>query len=201
MNPRKEIREAAHALIYEGVNGQRPTTAGRNVYATRMAPIWPEHTPAVAVYTRAEEIAQFRDWQLPVKRTLTLAFEVYAAGEDADDQIDAITHEIEERITTDDTLGQRVESVAPASLETGIANDAGSRSEEPIIIAVQTMQVAYWTKPQEADTGVIPKHILINACGPFGIEEEYEEGHPAYVLAPGQGFDPTDPVGRLTQEG
>ena len=103
-HPRTQIRDAAKTLLAGN------TTAGVRVYDSRTAPMWngPQGLaaimPFILVYTRDERSEIFNEAPREYKRTVRLAIEIGACGDDADDQIDAIARQVEKLLLESETL-------------------------------------------------------------------------------------------------
>lgn len=171
MTPRrKQIRYA----FRDRLRGQTP--AGDQVYATRMITADPERHPAIiGVYTFNEEVDPQRGYE-PAgtnRRLLTLVVEIVAGGGDADDRIDDLVDQVEERIASDPQLMSAggvsepfVESVELQDFEVGRAEET-----DRLLIARQSWLVTYYTV-EESQEGETPSGLYVNEGEPYGREGE-----------------------------
>lgn len=90
---RKLIREEIVAALKNGLT----LVASGSIYESRVEPIFDHSTlPAIAVYTREETAQSLNDHHKLYSRQLSLAVEILVrANENTDDDIDAISEEIE----------------------------------------------------------------------------------------------------------
>ncbi len=116
-NNRKQIREKIAALL---VN---ETIAGARVFETRTTPIWEADLPAITVYTESESCAVF-DYPRRYRRNLTLAVEVFAeANDNLDDTLDTLSAQVEDLLTTDESLGGLVNDTQITGTEVNLVAD------------------------------------------------------------------------------
>ena len=117
---------------------------GRNVYASRIYPLDESKLPGVCVYTENEEIDEEEGKVSKIQyRSVDLVFEGHdklTAG--LDDQLDAISAEIETAIFSDRTMGGL--SFAVDLIETEIEVDA--ETEELIGVIKLIFKVLYLTQ-------------------------------------------------------
>ena len=167
-HPRAIIRDAVRGRIADPVNGAPPTDAGARVFASRTVPLWPAGMPAVVIYTRQERIDPDgpRGDEMPLRRLLTVAAEIYAAGETGDEDVDRIASQIEARIVEGDTLDGLVESTHLQETTIELTGDG----ETPVVLAEMSWQIAYYTVPALPPEGVLPEHVYLNIFPPFGAD-------------------------------
>lgn len=97
---RKTIRKAVAAVL----NGN--TSAGANVFASRVRPVSSASLPAILVYANDEEVEVFNASPREYKRTLTLGIEIAARADDGlDDALDDIAQQVERIISENQTAG------------------------------------------------------------------------------------------------
>lgn len=142
---RKQIR-AAVAQLLQGISG-----VGSRVFESRSRQVWPEELPAILVYTRTETAEIFNESPREYKRTLQLAVEVIAKGdENVDDTLDDLCQEIEHRIFQDDTLDNLVSDTILSDTEIDFVPDG----EQPVGAARITFNVEYFTLAPEEQEGL-----------------------------------------------
>lgn len=105
---RRAIREAVRGHLLNATN------AGANVYSNLSTRHWREDLPQIAIYTRSEEIEIFSESPREYKRTIELAVEIIAQGnelpnesdgETCENQLDAIAEQVEDILEANETLG------------------------------------------------------------------------------------------------
>lgn len=170
MHPRQTIRHALRQRL-RGADGAHPTAAGRKVYASRAVPVMASHLPALLIYTTSDRRdTRFSDAQDGVIRhILTVAVEVAAAGEDADDQVDSLCAEVEAVLATDANLGGAVESLTWQQTEIDLAGDG----DAPVVAARMEWEAVYYTVPAEEDAGTPPPSGVYASWAPdIGLPHE-----------------------------
>lgn len=181
MTKRSAVRkEIARRLAQPDSEGSFPTLVGDSVFVSRPYPAALRNLPVIFIYSARFE----RDGQeqppgsLPKvqawREVMTLQIEIAGAGDDADDQVDAIEDQIGAIFAADETLGGEVESVEWQDTTT----EPFGRGDRQALAAGVTYRVTYWREVSEPE-GVLPKTIYLNRCPPFGPEavEDYEPIH------------------------
>jgi hypothetical protein len=153
---RQQIRTAAKTALI-GATGISPsityaTDAGTRVYATRVIPFRRIESPALAVYTNSETVADNQTAPRELERTVNLVVEIMyrqdGQADNVDDALDALCLQIEKAMHADPTLG-------------GIASDCVLRECEPEFFeegdaVIGSMKLTYSTRyytyaPEAAD--------------------------------------------------
>lgn len=140
---RKQIRAAFKQLL-TGISG-----VNSNVFASRSRQVWPEELPAILVYTRTETAEIYIDAPREYKRTLQLAVEIIAKGdENVDEALDNLCQEVERRVFQDETLNDLVSDTILSDTEIDFVPDG----EQPVGAARITFNVEYFSlAPEEKD--------------------------------------------------
>ena len=187
MHPRTEIRHAVAALLSANSGTNKapiyPTSAGRNIYVTRTAPLSPRNMPAITIHTGREvrdSDANFNQTgdEHVTRRILFINIEAAVSGQNANDDVDTLCGEVEDSINASPNLGGKVESITWQRTALEPAGDG----QAIILVALMEFQVAYYTTVQ-IEPGVIPTQILVNVGGPFGPDyiKDYEEIDKAFL--------------------
>jgi hypothetical protein len=153
---RQQIRERVVEVLKGG-----HSAAGENVYAHRVHPIPSEKVPgsraplpAIGVLTTDEQssLAAY-DPDLSGKRynrTIEISLDLYAIGDDSDDQVDALAVDVERLMEVDDTLGGFVRNLVLTA-----SRDVYSGEGERIAGRKRlTYQATYKTKAGVAETAL-----------------------------------------------
>lgn len=139
MHPRKKIRDAFKAAL------DQKTSAGRNVFASRLAPITLDTLPALMVYVRDETIAPDdypASGEGSVKRRLEITVECVVKGKKTvDDDLDALCEEVEAVFEFFPIPG--FGAAEPRLIETEL--DVSDAFQEPVGSASLTFEVEYRT--------------------------------------------------------
>ena len=171
MTPRRtQIRQAFRDRLVD------QTPAGDQVYATRMITADPERHPAIiGIYTFSDEIDPDHGYE-PAgmnRRFLTVMVEIVAGGSGADDRIDEVADQVEERLASDPQLKAAgsvsepfVERMHLQDLEIGRAEES-----DRLLIARQSWRVVYYTVPNVTDEDT-PSGVYVNQDPPYGREGE-----------------------------
>jgi hypothetical protein len=180
MHPRTAIRKAIRAVLATPetpVDGEGqalapvyPTPAGANVFDTRTAPITPRVMPAALVYVQADRIdgdAPYQQPGGPLRRILTVAVEAAAAGEDADDDVDALCERIEAALDASMNLGGLCETI---QLQGTTLEPVGDGAQF-FMVALMEFEVVYWTAAEDED-GVVPTKVYGSWAPDIGTPNE-----------------------------
>lgn len=110
---RKQIRDFIVAVL----KGQ--TAAGQEIYAHRLRTLDASRLPAIGVATTDERSDIYRHDDdgcgKGYRRTLNITVDLYATGDRADDQADALAEQVEALMERDETFGGRVRDMALVS--------------------------------------------------------------------------------------
>jgi len=155
--------QSVYLTYYVGA-ASYPTDCGARVFPTRVEPLLTKTLPAIAVYT-VEEPVDLKDsssWNDPdnpgiLKRKLSVAVEIVAAGERSDDSLDALALQVEAVMDADPTLGETVEYLILSSTEIAYF-DKGDRL---IGSGLLIYEVTYRTKSitETPTLGVVPTTV------------------------------------------
>lgn len=141
---RTQIRNAVTALL------KGNTTAGNNVFESRVYAIDEPKLPALLIYTKMETVGeQSMSRPRTQHRELMVVVEIYVkARGNVDEDTDMLALEIEQLIAADPSLGGLVKDTALDTSETQFSDDG----ERPIAVAILTFSVLYTVKEHEPQT-------------------------------------------------
>lgn len=124
MHLRSQIRDFVVALL-----GGLPTTGAR-VYASRVHRAPNHELPCLLVYTLSEtsQPNSICDGEVYLSRSLDLAIEALAQGDDVDDTLDTIAAEVEARIGGDITFGALVREAYLTESRISLSGEAEKRT-------------------------------------------------------------------------
>ena len=128
------------------------TTAGSNVFRSRIFPLEETNLPALCIYTKSET-SEYDTIGLPrsVNRVLDVAVEAYVKGvSNYDNTLDTIAVEVEEAIAADVTLGGLAKDAQITAFEADFAGDG----EQPVAVGRFTVTVEYRTVENDVETAV-----------------------------------------------
>ena len=128
------------------------TTTGSNVFQTRFYALGEAKLPAICIYTKTEDTS-YSTLRSPrtQMRTLSVSVEAYVKGTaNLDDTLDTISVEIEDALTADLTRGGYAKDTRITSLQT----EFSAEGEQPIGVAVFTVEVLYATLENDVETAV-----------------------------------------------
>lgn len=143
---REQIRDAVVSALTD------LATTGRNVFRSRIYPMEQAKLPGLAIYTKSDS-SEYVTLTLPrtLDRTLVVTVEAYvSANADFDETIDDISAEIESAMYTNRTLG----GLARDSQILGVEVDFSGDGENPVAIAVFTIEIQYVTVEGSPTTAV-----------------------------------------------
>jgi len=126
------------------------TTAGSNVFRSRIFPLEETNLPALCIYTKSET-SEYDTIGLPrsVNRVLDVAVEAYVKGvSNYDNTLDTIAVEVEEAIAADVTLGGLAKDAQITAFEADFAGDG----EQPVAVGRFTVTVEYRTVENDVET-------------------------------------------------
>ncbi|OFZ54974.1 MAG: hypothetical protein A2428_03110 [Bdellovibrionales bacterium RIFOXYC1_FULL_54_43] len=132
---RTKIREAVVDLL------KGATSAGMNVFPSRIGPLWNMPLPLILIYLRDETVSPISSLPKPRERKPQLAIEVRAnaADETAEATLDSIAAEIEQIMDANPRLRGTVQSSGFQSTEM----DLSAIGDKPIAAARLTYGVTY----------------------------------------------------------
>lgn len=143
---REQIRDAVVTALTD------LTTTERNVFRSRIYPMEQAKLPGLAIYTKSDS-SEYVTLTPPrtLDRTLVVTVEAYvSANADFDETIDDISAEIETAMYTNRTLG----GLARDSQILGVEVDFSGDGENPVAIAVFTIEIQYVTVEGSPTTAV-----------------------------------------------
>lgn len=143
---REQIRDAIVAALTD------LETTERNVFRSRIYPMEQAKLPGLAIYTKAES-SEYATLTPPrsINRTLAVTVEAYvSANSDFDETIDDISSEIEVAMYNNRTLGGLVRDSQIVGVEVDFSGDG----ENPVAIAIFTIEVMYTTAEGSPNTAV-----------------------------------------------
>lgn len=167
MHPRSQIRSAVRECLAAAL----PELAAR-IHVHRAIPLAKTRLPAILVYAREERIDEaYAADPGARRRILTLAIDVVAAGDGAEETADALASRIEAALEADETLGGCAEGLRIRA--TSIEQDG--EGETPILAARLTVEVVYWTLWRQEDAGSRPTLVLYSMAPEIGraFEDHY----------------------------
>lgn len=139
-HPRQDIRDAIVTMLSNG-----NTSAGTNVFSSRIKPITEANVPAINVQTFRENATLFNETKRIYRRILTVGIAVIdRANNDLDDKLDQIADQVESIILKDETLGG-VASDTKLS-DTNMRLELGDNTIGGVIIS---FDVEYYTEHQQ----------------------------------------------------
>jgi hypothetical protein len=137
VHERKSLRDAVVAALKAA-----STSAGDNVFPTRVAPYKQDDLPVIAVYTLDEDSDDRQTAPREYKRTIRMVVAgVVQAGTNVDDAMDALDLEIEEAMDPDPTFGH----VCADSVMRTTKTDLDERGAKPVGILAKTYDVTLYT--------------------------------------------------------
>lgn len=128
------------------------TVTGSNVFQTRFYALGEAKLPALCIYTKNEDTS-YETLRSPrtQMRTLSVSVEAYVKGTaNLDDTLDEISVEIEEALATDLTRGGYAKDTRITSMQT----EFSAEGEQPIGVAIFTVEVIYATLENNIETAV-----------------------------------------------
>jgi hypothetical protein len=139
------IRHAIHHLLATAdAEGAHVTRAGDRVFASRTAPLSPPLMPAILVYAQADRADGDRERNQPdgpMRRVLTVVIKAAVAGQNADDEVDALCGEIEAALGVQMNLGGLCESIRwQATTLESVGEGA-----QLFMAGLMAFAVTYWT--------------------------------------------------------
>lgn len=176
---RKLIRRAAADAL------MNHTLAGANVFASRSAPLWEGYElPAICVYGMREVITLEQESPRKYRRELELRIEVAATGADADDTLDDIGNQIEQRIGRSNRLTYAKEQTVADILLAGEQLEYRTEGKKTIGALVISYTAVYYSyEPDELDSepvddfkSVDTDYSLNNAQAPAERASDLIEG-------------------------
>lgn len=174
-HPRAQVRQAVAALL-KGTKEAPGTGAKGQVYDSRDFPLSEKSLPAILVYSVSEEFDRTHMGDDGIRRrVMTLRVEAYQTGEDAAEDADTLSGEVERVFADNPTLGDKVESARLLQTEFFALEGA----QISISAAVMEAEVVYWTAPDEADP---PRPRLF-----FGFDPEIGPGNEDRYIEVGTG--------------
>lgn len=117
---RKEIRRE----IVRRIKGN--TDAGENVFSNSTTPSWDENLPVILVYPQSEDLRERSQAPREFIRDLSISIEITAGGPEepfldgkksVEDQLDDIAYQVEQILSSDDSLGCRTDDLLLSNLE------------------------------------------------------------------------------------
>ena len=141
IHARTQIKEAVIALLKDN------TSAGDNVFSSRIYAINEPKLPALLVYTKPETVGeQSISYPRTQHRELTVTIEIYVkSNSDVDDAADALALEIEQLIAAAPQLGGLVKDMVLDNTDIKYLDEG----EKPIAVAILTYAVLYTVKEHE----------------------------------------------------
>ena len=142
---RKQIRDRMATTLTSGV-----ALVSSRIYISRTYPVTSANLPALTVYAGSETSSLVTiGISKTLQRTLSVNVDVYArATSNLDDDIDAITVQVEEAIAADFT----VNGLAKEALLTSTDIEYSGEAEQQIGIAHMTYDVLYHTSVADVET-------------------------------------------------
>ncbi len=102
---RSMIRQAVVDLLATPVDDVYPTSAGANVFRSRVRAIWSEELPCICVYVRGDDAAILNQSPIEYRREAEVVIEISAKlDDDLDDTLDDISAEVERVLFLNETL-------------------------------------------------------------------------------------------------
>lgn len=152
---RKAIRHA----IADVLKGN--TDAGDNVFPSRVRPIWSTELPYIAVYTRDESAEIFNASPRELRRTLTVAIEIGAKGDDAfDDALDDIAHQIERIMSENQTLDGIASDIVLSRTDIELAAE-GDKQHGGAVLSYDVTYYSLDVSEGVAGPGVPEENVLV----------------------------------------
>ena len=142
---RQQIREAVETRI-TGL-----TTAGTNVFSSRVYALGEAKLPALTIYTK-DESAGISNMARDLKRTLTIVIEGYAKGTaNLDDTLDTIAAEVEGAMGSDGSLNGVGKIIGLTGTEVDIV---GGDTDKPVGVVRLSYNIVYLTSAADAETAL-----------------------------------------------
>lgn len=145
---RQQIRDALVARLKTDI-----TSVSNRVFGNRLYAIRANNLPAICVYSISEQ----SDRQVmsasssDMRRSLTVAIDVYVTqNEDADDQSDTLTAQIEASVGADPQLS----GIAKDAILTSTEMDLSGEGEVPFVLTRLIYSVEYVTSETDAETAL-----------------------------------------------
>jgi hypothetical protein len=143
---RSQIRNAVTAILLGN------TSAQNRVYESRIYPLDNAKLPALLVYTKQENVADYSiSYPRTQNRQLQLTIEAYVkASNNSDEVADQIALEVEQLIAANPKLGGLAKDTILATTEIQFSDDG----EKPIAYAIMNFTVSYTVKENAPQTTI-----------------------------------------------
>lgn len=128
------------------------TTTGANVYQTRVYPLAEDRLPGLAIFTKTEntEYATIGPPRTQI-RTLVVSVEIYVKGViNFDDDLDAISVEVEHALYSDRTRGGNAKDTRILSFDADFSGDG----DQPVARATLDVECEYATLENNVEAAV-----------------------------------------------
>jgi len=141
---RKQIRDRVAAVLSSNVS-----LVNDRVYTTRVHPFNDTNLPAISVYTGSESSERLNAGVTDLFRELTLDIDIYVRETSSfDDDVDAISVQVEEAIANDFTINGLAKFAVLTSTEIQFDGDA----DQILGIAKLTYAIRYVTAINDVET-------------------------------------------------
>jgi len=107
-----------------------------------------------------------------IRRRLEVEVVATARGDDADDQVDGLTAQVESVLTADPTLGGAVESITWQASEMTYGRDGVGDGDSARAEAWMTFEVVYASVPPEEDGPPLPSGVYASWAPDIGPPHE-----------------------------
>lgn len=142
-HPRKTVREALATML----NGK--TAAGSRVYSNRSRPQSVAKLPAIGIYNVGDNATLFDESPRRYRRQFNIAVDCYVrdtGGDEIDDTLDDLAHEVEQAVFADTTAGDTVSDIRLAETSDVMVSD---QREQTAIITITWQAILYQDAPEE----------------------------------------------------
>ena len=168
-HPRTLIREAVAARLSADLPKVDPRITPARISIHRATPLFAGKLPAILIYTRDERIENQPNADPGLRyRKLELSIEIVASGDAAAEEADTLAQAVEAILDSDESLGLLVEGTRLTRTEV----DQGGEGDTPILAALLTFEVSYWTRPIKSPEDQLPLQILVSWSPEIGVNHE-----------------------------